>query len=1027
MKKLISAVLAVVTLLCAAACNPTVTPQTTEEVTSVKETETAAETTGEVTETGAVTEEPIVDEDPVFYDKITRDPVDFSAVDFSKTDWNSTIDNANETKNIVGGKFTDDVRSKFLIYNGTSSLLYNLSETGKKQVETLYNAEGKPYFTNTMDAYVVNSAGVKFSGAYSYANARMNSNRLGYYYYDFRFRDQDLIEPGAATNEGDYYDIIDKTKVWSGSPDITKLTSKRGVINYTVKSSIDPYIMSNVNYSADEYDAVRITIKAETSASAYIYLIAGSKKEYNQEQSIGFRFIAGRECTVVVPLSALPDYNGKVTGFRIDCGTEGGEKVVISEIKALKRKDVTIPLALERIFHTYPDKMHDVVRVVAISDYSDGGVLETQTVIPADTVRKFVIKNKNGEVSSLDGFDFDSTEYVGFDINGAGVYGIIMPVAENNGYIRVELKDGNYVITRGIEIKETIKKGRDLRFGHRIYTSSSHQFNDLRKEAYVERNPLTDIKIMKEVDNASYKGYDALMGSYMFTCKGTEFATAFKNGDKQFLINAAISGDGVTDRKIYVQTAENLATRRGRIECAAFLDENDRMLPLPLEVGKNFDGENEEPLYYPEKGTGAAAFGEVYVPLTVGKDECKKFTMVHLYQNWGKYPLKQISFIAFHIPYYHISVGVTETNCITPYYVFGKDGFMLPDFRANSAPFWENNTGTQHTSIGRLYFLQYNDKEGKLNKTESQSANIKSSGPVYADITMNFLSDDNKIKATYRHAEMAQTDETRTYYHVKYEVQDDVSIADFKKDFALFKFDSYTVTFAKMGYLDENGKQVIEDVKGETDRYVKLGKEYPYYDYFGGNIKESVNFGLIVRSSDITINGKKYDGGFIVHDQFDGIINTGTLTLDLGEVTLKKGDVIEFEMILLPWGYSTSKNDDNVRNVRADSCVDPYKITVIEGEAVDDTIIPSVKAKDNKAVFKISGGRSTAAVRVYGFKDYTKPEISFKADGKPVEIELAGVNGYDGYQVSRDDDGTYSFSFNVDMNKAKEYEITVKQ
>ena len=100
---------------------------------------------------------------------------------------------------------------------------------------------------------------------------------------------------------------------------------------------------------------------------------------------------------------------------------------------------------------------------------------------------------------------------------------------------------------------------------------------------------------------------------------------------------------------------------------------------------------------------------------------------------------------------------------------------------------------------------------------------------------------------------------------------------------------------------------------------------------------------------------------------------------------------------------------------------------MIEGEAYSDVFIPSVRAKNNAATFKISGGRGTAAVRVYGFDSYGTPAVTFKADGADTDIKLAGVNGYDGYQVFYDEDGTYSFSFNVDMDKANEYEITVKQ
>lgn len=1022
MKKITAAILAVLMLLSGAACKPTVPPETSDTADTAGSGTITEKETDQMTD--AETEEPIVDEEPVFYEKIERDPIDPGAADYTHADWNSTIINANARAGGVSGRFTDPVRNGFIVQNEKCSLLYNLLTDGNKQLAGLYNSQGKPYFENATDAYIVSADGSLYSSAASLANARMNSHRLGYYYYDFRFCGHDFVDPTAVSGAEDY-DLLKNTSRWSGN-DVKKVIKKNGTLSFEVTSAIDPYVLTSCNFSADKYNAVRITLKTEYSSYGQIFLIAGSKKTFSAEQYMPFKFTAGQWITVTVPLSSIPDYNGTVTGFRIDCGYQAGEQITIKEITAISRGTSSVPLTLEHIFHTYSDKMHEVVRAVAVGDYTGGGRFESKTVIPADTVRKIILKNAEGEVSQLEGFDFSTAEYVAFDIKNAGVFGIIMPAVKGNGDIKVELKDGGYVITRGINITGTVKKGGELLFGHRLYTSDSHQFNDFRKEAYIERNPLTDVFIAKEADNAKYTGYDALIGCYIFTVKATEFVVAYKNKDKQFCVNALMCGDGVTDRTVYIQTAENRATRRGRLECAALLDENDRMLPIPLEVGKNFDGENEEPIFFPENASGAAAYGETYAPLTIGKDENKRFTMVHLYQNWGNYPLKQLSFIAFHIPYYHLSVGVTETNCITPYFVNGKDGWMLPDFRANSAPFWPD--GVQHTSIGRLYFLQYKDADGNRYKTETQRSDISSSGPVYADISMDYLCDDGKIKATFRHAEMAQTDETRTFYNMRLEVLDDVNVKDFRNDFAIFTFDSFTVSFSKVGYLDENGNKIVEDV-GEvgTDRVVKLGSEYPYFDYFGGNVKDSVNFGLIIRRSDITVGGKKYDGRFVFRDRFDGTLNIASLSLDLGEVTLKKGDVIDVDLILLPWGYSTSNDDSNVVGVREDSCVDPYRITVIEGEEYADRFIPSVRAVNNAAKFTISGGKSTAAVRIYGFTDYALPRITFKADGRDVDIKLAGVNGYDGYQVNRDDDGTYSFSFNVDMNAAKEYEITVKQ
>ncbi|MBO5076827.1 MAG: hypothetical protein J5584_04435 [Clostridia bacterium] len=925
----------------------------------------------------------------------------------TNADWNSTILYANARANGVEGRFTDAARHKFVIENEAAKLVYDLTTPGRKRVEGLYNKAGRPYFEHAEDAYIVDAAGNRFSAACSPVNGRMNSHRIGYYYYDFRFRDQEFVRPDRADPDKECYDFLKNAAGW-GSNDVEALSADADGISFTVKDATDPHVYTAVDLPVSEFDTVKITIRAELSTIAYFYIIAGAHTQFNQKQITNVKFVAGKWTTLYVPLTPVPDYTGALRGFRIDCGSEAGERVEIKELKAIRRGG-TVPFAFEHTFHTYSEKMHEAVRAVATAEYVDGGRFETRLTLPADWVQDALLTDT----------------YAAFDIKDAGVFGIILPAIADNGELKVELTGGNYVITRGTDIPRRVRPGEELQFGHRLYTSAEHGFDGFLKEVYIERHPLSDVSVENAADSAKFEGYDALAGCYTFSVDATEFYDAhYYLPDKHFRINAVVRGDGAADRTIYIKTEENLATRRGRLECAAMLDENGRLLPLPLEVGKNFDGENEEPLYFPEKGTGAAAYGEVYVPLTVGKDECKRFSMLHLYQNWGNFPLKQLSFIAFHIPYYHLSVGVTETNCITPYFVYGKDGWMLPDFRANSAPFWPD--GVQHTSVGRLYFLRYRNAAGELCLTESQRARVASHGPVYADVEMEYLSDDGNIKAVYRHVEMAQTDENRTFYAMRLEVVDDVHIKDFRNDFAFFAFDSYTLGFAKAGYLDAGGKPVNENLR-PGERIVRLGKDYPYFDYFGASQTEAVNFGLIVRRSDLRIGGRKFDGNFIVRDRYDGMQNYMALSLDLGETTLRKGDVLELELILMPWGYSTSVDDGNVRRVREDSCIDPYKITIIEGEPAGDRFVPSVRAKRGRAVFRISGGRSTAAVKVYGFENYAPPAFRFKADGRDTDIRLAGVNGYDGYQVNRDADGTYSFAFNVDMDKAREYEITVEQ
>ena len=146
--------------------------------------------------------------------------------------------------------------------------------------------------------------------------------------------------------------------------------------------------------------------------------------------------------------------------------------------------------------------------------------------------------------------------------------------------------------------------------------------------------------------------------------------------------------------------------------------------------------------------------------------------------------------------------------------------------------------------------------------------------------------------------------------------------------------------------------------------------------------------------------------------------NYVSLSFDLGEVTLKAGDTISINMILIPWGSQLTPEGDisNVLNVRNDTCLDPIKVAIKTGTLLADTYMPKIKAKDEVAEFTLSGADNNMAVRVYGFDDYIKPVIEEYVGGEWVEYKTASINGYDGYMVHYDGDGTYSFSFIVDMS-----------
>ena len=276
--------------------------------------------------------------------------------------------------------------------------------------------------------------------------------------------------------------------------------------------------------------------------------------------------------------------------------------------------------------------------------------------------------------------------------------------------------------------------------------------------------------------------------------------------------------------------------------CAVLLDDTGTQIPLPMQVGKNFGHEKEESFYDPED----VEYGDTMFPLRLKANEESQFTVLNLYQNWGKYPLKQLSSIQFHVSYYHLSTGVTESNCIAPFYVHGKDGWTLPDFRGASGIMWSSQP--QYNSVGRLYFLSYINNKGSKINTEYTGSYIHSSGNTYADLDYSYISDCGSFKYTLRHVEFPQVDENRTYYSLHLEFLKNLTINNERENLTLFSFDGRDNYFHQTGYLDENNEPqtvAIDTTKPNSEIY-KLGNQNPYFSYFELAENKDMNFGFIL-------------------------------------------------------------------------------------------------------------------------------------------------------------------------------------
>ena len=945
-------------------------------------------------------------------------------------------------------------RDFFIVENTNMLLKFAVSSNYDNQVSSLTDKSGNAYINDTMDVFVRMTDGSTYYSSGAFTSASTNIYRLGYYYYENRIENLSFVgkssvdvsivcnHMGAIANE--HLSVVSKN-------------SAQNVVVMKVENSVDPFFMiNNINMSADKYKYVEITLKANSgiSSSAGIYVIAGSQNGYNAEQQTTFNIIPdGKYHTYVVALGGLPDYTGSLKGVRFDIGGTKGATFEVGGVRVIgMNESAPDNLSLCRLFLSYSDKLHHVIQVAASKQTSNVAEVGMLTTIPTDKVNQLVVKDKNGLHYDLaEAIDWASAEYVGFLIDGVGAFGYILPYDASGGNIKVVKNGGNYLVeqTKAVEnntIKPSAKgseNSNDFFMGQRIYTDTTRDLEAFIYEAECERHPLTEKNFIiksKIISDANFAGYNALRGCYVLNItKSTHFSEVYyEYPNAQFGVEFIVKGDD-KDRTVYLMTA----SLNGGLECAALLDEKQMLLPIPIEVCKNFKGDGENTIFMMDD----TAYGEAIVPLTVKASSEDTFTFLNLYQNWGLYPLKQLSSIQFFQPYYHLSTGVTETNCIVPY---SSEGILLPDHRAMSAPLWE--TQPQHTNSGYHNFVKYYLPDGALVTSQHVQTDISSYGPTYSDMTDVMITTDKKIKFTYNHMEMPQTDENRTYYQIKIDVLEDLTIESFREDFCIYSVGSNDVTgyYTQVGYLDENNvSRVVNANLTDTAVEYRLGSNFPYFTFM--NMVEYTtptgycNVSILVYDSTAVINGEEIECHFVLRNT-KGVL---TLTLDLDKVELKSGDSITINGILLPWGsqesvYDGSNGlapDQNLRNVIKESFVNPLKATAKENcktvSYSDGIFLPELRSTNGKsATFTLSGGNNNVAVRIYGFDTLTVPYIEEYVNGSWVEYKISSVNapdaygyGYehDGYCVYYDGDKTYSYSFvtALDNGAPRTFRITV--
>ena len=978
----------------------------------------------------------------------------------------SSINLANNYANGVNVSYPSSRRDTILIQNKNSSLTYATHSFSDKLVASLKNSSGASYIENTMDVYVkMAGSDRKFYASKSSSPALMNIYRYGYYYYQVLIDNQDFT---------DTYNVEKELPLGLNTPDRTfyvkaATPSEEGAIAYTVIDTHDPqiqYTNSFTPFPTSEYNYIAATVKVSGNStsivSATAWIKAGSEVNFGA-QSTSVRIAAdGEYHTYYFRLEGVPDYTGNVSALRLDLDGLDGDTFEIKDIKAVKLNTDGAPLlGLNRIFNTYPDKMVQTLQVTAKADTTGIEEIGMVTKIAKNTVDKLIVKDANGIYTTLDSVDWSTAEYIAFDIKNVGIFGYILLADETSGKMEVTIEGENYVITQSRAPQSNMLKApaktdnkdidnhvenyancADFFMGQRIYTDENHDFTAFLNEAYCERNPLPAENITVDYGNSTkgaYVGYNALRGSYEFTLQSSAFGTAYYyEQNKHYGVKFTIKGDGY-DRIIYIQSTLD----DGQLECSAILDENNLLLPIPVEVCKNFS-DGDQTIHWLIDDT----YSETYFPITLSGDDEQTYNLLHLYQNWGRYPLKQISSIQFHCPYYHLSTGVTETNCIVNWYTTKSSRniySVLPDHRPMSAPLWAHEP--QHTSGGSHGFLEYTDANGNHVCSENTKNVITSYGPTYAEIIMDYISDDGNIKVSYTHMEMPQTDENRTYYTMKYEVLNDVTIKDFRDNFTFYTVSPKpNLKYEWLSFNSERNRlsKVKTNTSSDKARKIVLGDENPFFAVYKATSDSSakndyVNLSFMVHSSEFVIGGEKVTPNFHLSDCNQEF----KLSLDLGDVELKAGDTFTINAIIMPWGsqksvYSVDDDPDfipyqNVVDVIENSIKNPFSALAVKDCVIDTSsvFLPTVCTSNGKsAEFTLTGGANNCTVKLRGFTNNTIPTVyELNSDGEWVRYNLSSnyypdktgyTNTYDGYGVQYEENGLYAYSFVVKMFEGRD-------
>ena len=365
------------------------------------------------------------------------------------------IEYANYLTDKADAYYGDGKRSFAVIENMNMTLTHALNGNLTKEatpnlVNSITNKNGGVYLQNTMDAFVKTTDGRVYYASDWITGSSFNIYRGGYYYQEAHITDQGFADADAILNGAHEVDLTKIAATDSNHVNVHH-DSETGTVSFVVNNCADPGVQTNaVKFASRDYNALLLTIKTEESQAAQFFFRTAASG-YSQALSKHISLIPGDDFhTYIIRLDDIKGYKGTITGLRFDVGSAVGENVEIGSIKAINLDENAVPVRFDRGLHAYSDKLHQELHFVTTAETELVSSYGMVTHIDKNTVAKLIVKDSKGTHETLEGIDWSSAEYVGFDIKNVGIFGYILAKDEGSGNIRVTLDGDRYTITQEV-------------------------------------------------------------------------------------------------------------------------------------------------------------------------------------------------------------------------------------------------------------------------------------------------------------------------------------------------------------------------------------------------------------------------------------------------------------------------------------------------------------------------------------------------------------------------------------------------